>query len=443
MDDHGAFFTPPEPTRAIETLRLALATSQMLDNSPRLFYEDCCMVSQDSMARLTAPRIFLIFLKLGLTCFGGPVAHIGFFRDEFVKRRAWLSDEAFADIVALCQFMPGPSSSQVGIALGLRQGGLAGAFAAWLGFTLPSAVLLWAFGLVMTPYGAGAASAGWLHGLGLAAVAVVAQALWSMTRTLCPDLPRLAIAAVAAAMMLSGATPLMQIAALLVGALAGWLLRHRLPVPGSAGEPITRSTAAHPALVLALFAALLFGLPAMAALSGSYALHLFSSFFRVGSLVFGGGHVVLPLLESVVVPAGWVRPDAFIAGYGAAQAVPGPLFTFAAFLGSVSSQQPAGIVGAAIAVVAIFLPSFLLVVGVVPLWDRLRSVRWVRYALLGINAAVVGLLGAAFYSPLCVHSLRSLTDVAFAAAALVLLWALRTPPWLVVALAAAVGELIF
>jgi chromate transporter len=393
--------------------------------------------------RLSAPRIFLIFLKLGLTCFGGPVAHIGFFRDEFVKRRAWLSDDAFADIVALCQFMPGPSSSQVGIALGLRQSGPAGAIAAWLGFTLPSAVLMCAFGLAMTHYGAGAISAGWLHGLGLVAVAVVAQALWSMVRSLCPDLPRLAIAAVAAIMMLSVATPLMQIAALLFGALAGWLLRHRLPVPASAVERIRSGTVAHSAFALLLFAGLLFGLPALASLTGNYAVHLFSSFFRVGSLVFGGGHVVLPLLESVVVPSGWVRPDAFIAGYGLAQAVPGPLFTFAAFLGSVSSQQPAGVVGAAVAVVAIFLPSFLLVTGVLPVWDRLRAVRWIRYALMGINAAVVGLLAAAFYSPLCVHMLRSTTDVAFATVALVLLAGLRAPPWLVVAMAALLGTIIF
>ncbi|HEV3424402.1 MAG TPA: chromate efflux transporter [Paraburkholderia sp.] len=401
------------------------------------------MASTPSLVRLSAPRIFLIFLKLGLTCFGGPVAHIGFFRDEFVKRRAWLSDDAFADIVALCQFMPGPSSSQVGIALGLRQSGPAGAIAAWLGFTLPSAVLMCAFGLAMTHYGAGAISAGWLHGLGLVAVAVVAQALWSMVRSLCPDLPRLAIAAVAAIMMLSVATPLMQIAALLFGALAGWLLRHRLPVPASAVERIRSGTVAHSAFALLLFAGLLFGLPALASLTGNYAVHLFSSFFRVGSLVFGGGHVVLPLLESVVVPSGWVRPDAFIAGYGLAQAVPGPLFTFAAFLGSVSSQQPAGVVGAAVAVVAIFLPSFLLVTGVLPVWDRLRAVRWIRYALMGINAAVVGLLAAAFYSPLCVHMLRSTTDVAFATVALVLLAGLRAPPWLVVAMAALLGTIIF
>jgi chromate transporter len=275
------------------------------------------------------------------------------------------------------------------------------------------------------------------------AVAVVAQALWSMVRSLCPDLPRLAIAAVAAIMMLSVATPLMQIAALLFGALAGWLLRHRLPVPASAGERIRSGTVAHSAFALLLFAGLLFGLPALASLTGNYAVHLFSSFFRVGSLVFGGGHVVLPLLESVVVPSGWVRPDAFIAGYGLAQAVPGPLFTFAAFLGSVSSQQPAGVLGAAVAVVAIFLPSFLLVTGVLPVWDRLRAVRWIRYALMGVNAAVVGLLAAAFYSPLCVHMLRSTPDVAFATVALVLLAGLRAPPWLVVAMAALLGTIIF
>src|SRR5258706_1857390 len=254
--------------------------------------------STASTAPLSAARVFLIFLRLGLTCFGGPVAHIGFFRDEFVKRRAWLGDEAFADIVALCQFMPGPSSSQVGIALGLRQAGLPGAIAAWLGFTLPSAALLCAFGLAMARYG-DALGHGWLQGLKIVAVAVVAQALWNMARTLCPDAPRVAIAVVAAALMLSFSTPLAQVAVLLAGAVAGLLLRRRLPAPRVPAERLDSGTAAHSAVALGLFAALLFVLPAAAAASGNYALHLFSSFFRVGSIVFGGGHVVLPLLASV------------------------------------------------------------------------------------------------------------------------------------------------
>lgn len=396
------------------------------------------MTATIRVAALPARHIFLIFLRLGLTCFGGPVAHIGFFREEFVKRRAWLGDEAFADIVALCQFMPGPSSSQVGIALGLRQGGMPGAIAAWLGFTLPSAVLLCAFGLAMARYGQGIGH-GWLQGLQIVAVAVVAQALWSMTRTLCPDVPRVAIAAVATAAMLAFSTPLAQIAVLLGGAIAGWLLRRRLPMPRAPAERLQSGTAAHSAVAWVLFVVLLFALPAAAALSQSYALHLFAGFFRVGSLVFGGGHVVLPLLESVVVPSGWVSADAFVAGYGAAQAAPGPLFTFAAFLGSVSSREPAGVAGATIAVVAIFLPSFLLVIGVLPWWERLRTMMGVRSALMGVNAAVVGLLAAAFYSPLWRSAIHSATDVAFAVVALVLLTVGRLPPWLVVLSAAAVG----
>ncbi|HXZ08057.1 MAG TPA: chromate efflux transporter, partial [Paraburkholderia sp.] len=343
------------------------AVTLAADNPPHLFDTDDCMVSTAQPARLPASSIFLIFLRLGVTCFGGPVAHIGFFRDEFVRRRAWLSDEAFADIVALCQFMPGPSSSQVGIALGLRQGGLRGAVAAWLGFTLPSAALLCVLGLAMKHYGT-AMGHGWLHGLQLVAVAVVALALWSMARTLCPDMPRLAIALVAMGLTLSFHSPFVQVAALLAGAMGGLLLRAHLPAPTESVELLESGRAVHSGIALVLFAVLLCALPIVSTASGNYALHLFSSFFRVGSLVFGGGHVVLPLLESVVVPSGWVTADAFIAGYGAAQAVPGPLFTFAAFLGSVSSGHPAGIVGAAIAVIAIFLPSFLLVIGVLPWW---------------------------------------------------------------------------
>lgn len=387
-------------------------------------------------------EIFAIFLRLGLTCFGGPIAHLGFFREEFVRRRAWLTDAAFADIVALCQFMPGPSSSQVGIALGLRQGGIAGAIAAWTGFTLPSAALLCAFGLLVGRHGATAQS-GWLHGLSLVAVAVVAQALWGMLRTLAPDRPRVAIAVVSTVIMLAFTTPLAQLAVLAFGALAGWLLRGRLPEVSDHSEPIGAGGRVHAVLMIGLFVLLLLGLPALATVAGNYPLHLFASFFRVGSLVFGGGHVVLPLLEQVVVPPHWVTPEAFIAGYGAAQAVPGPLFTFAAFLGAVSNQQPAGVVGAAIAVVAIFLPSFLLVIGVMPLWERLRGLAACRYALMGVNAAVVGLLAAAFYSPLCVNALRHPADIAFALVALALLMAARLPPWLVVAFSALAGYLLF
>jgi len=440
-----AFFLTAEsaPLRSADRPRVdgASVATFAADNPLHPFDIDNRMVSTAPPARLSAPRIFLVFLRLGLTCFGGPVAHIGFFRDEFVKRRAWLSDEAFADIVALCQFMPGPSSSQVGIALGLRQGGLPGAVAAWLGFTLPSAALLCAFGLAMAHYG-NAVGHGWLQGLQLVAVAVVAQALWNMARTLCPDAPRVAIAAIATALMLAFSSPFAQVGVLLAGAVAGWLLRAHLPEPGVSADQHRIATPAHSAVALVSFVALLCVLPVVAAASGSYALNLFSSFFRVGSLVFGGGHVVLPLLESVVVRSGWVKADAFIAGYGAAQAVPGPLFTFAAFLGSVSSRQPAGVAGAAIAVAAIFLPSFLLVIGVLPWWDRVRTMTGVRYALMGVNAAVVGLLAAALYSPLWVSAIHNATDLVLASVALLLLTMAHFPPWLVVGMAAAIGYFV-
>ena len=366
------------------------------------------------------------------------MAHLGYFRDEFVRRRAWVGEGGFADIVALCQFMPGPSSSQVGIALGLRRGGLAGALAAWLGFTLPSAVALALFGIVVGRYG-DAFGLGWLQGLKLVALAVVAQALWAMARNLCPDWPRAAIAIVSAALMLALQTPLAQVGVLLFGALAGWTLRGRLPARTAGEDGLHAGGALHAGAALIAFAAALLLLPVLAAASGAYWLQLFSHFFRVGSLVFGGGHVVLPLLEAVVVPSGWVSQDAFFAGYGAAQAVPGPLFTFAAFLGSASSRHPAGLAGAAIATVAIFLPSFLLVIGVAPIWDRLRARRPVRVAMMGVNAAVVGLLAAAFWQPLLRSSIHSAVDLAFAAAALLMLTVVRVPPWAVVLIAGIAG----
>jgi chromate transporter len=392
-------------------------------------------------ARLSPPHIFSIFLRLGCTCFGGPIAHLGYFRDELVRRRAWVSEEGFADIVALCQFMPGPSSSQVGIALGLRRGGLAGALAAWLGFTLPSALVLMVFGIVVRRYGH-AFGLGWLQGLKLVALAVVAQALWAMARNLCPDWPRAGIAVVSGALMLALQTPLAQIAVLLFGAASGWALRSRLPVRAAPDDGPHAGGALHAGSALIAFAAALVLLPVLAAASGAYWLRLFSDFFRVGSLVFGGGHVVLPLLEAVVVPSGWVSQDAFFAGYGAAQAVPGPLFTFAAFLGSASSRHPTGIAGAAIATVAIFLPSFLLVIGVTPVWNRVRARRSMRVALMGVNAAVVGLLAAAFWQPLWLGTVHRGSDLAFAALALLLLTVGRVPPWAVVLVAGVAGYLL-
>nr|ART39824.1 J425 [uncultured bacterium] len=385
-------------------------------------------------------QIFLIFLRLGLTSFGGPVAHLGYFRDEFVTRRRWLSDHAYADLVALCQFLPGPASSQVGIALGLLRGGLSGAVASWLGFTLPSAVTLVLFALALPHLTAGAGGA-WLHGLKVVAVAVVAQALWGMGRSLCPDRARASIAVAAAVAVAWWPGAAGQIGVILTGAVAGWLwlaptsATPHTPLP----VPLRRRTGA---AVLGVFFVLLIALPLIAGQSGHYVLRLFDSFYRSGALVFGGGHVVLPLLQAQVVPPGWVSEDAFLAGYGAAQAVPGPLFTFAAYLGAVSSQSPAGWAGAAIALVAIFLPAFLLVTGVLPLWEGARRHPALRRALPGVNAAVVGLLLAAFYQPVWTGAIHSATDFALAVSAFALLVFWQAPPWLVVllcALAAALG----
>ena len=378
--------------------------------------------------------IFFIFLKLGLTSFGGPIAHLGYFRSEFVERRKWLDDPAYADLVALCQFLPGPASSQVGIALGLLRRGLPGALASWLGFTLPSAVALVLFALVMTTVGGGADGA-WLHGLKVVAVAVVAQALWGMGKNLCPDRSRASVAVVAAVIVswMPGAPA--QIGVIVAGGLIGalWLapvnILPRSPLPFRLGKRVGIA-------VLAVFFALLALLPLMAGQSESYTLQLFDSFYRAGALVFGGGHVVLPLLQAEVVPAGWVSNDAFLAGYGAAQAVPGPLFTFAAYLGAVSSQSPNGWIGAAVALAAIFLPAFLLVIGALPLWESARRHPAMQRAMMGVNAAVVGLLLAAFYHPVWTSGIVSTADFVLAALAFLLLVFWKTPPWLVVIMCA-------
>lgn len=381
-------------------------------------------------------EIFRIFLRLGLTSFGGPIAHLGYFRHEFVVRRQWLDEHAYADLVALCQFLPGPASSQVGIALGLLRGGLRGAVAAWLGFTMPSAIALVLFGAALAYSGQGA-DAAWLHGLKVVAVAVVAQALWGMGRSLCPDRGRATLAIVAASITYLVSGPAGQIGAILFGGLAGWLglsPAHRLP-HSPLQFPLTKAIGA---AALVVFCALLFILPLAANQYGGYPLRLFDSFFRVGALVFGGGHVVLPLLQAQVVPAGWVTNDAFMAGYGAAQAVPGPLFTFAAYLGAVSSQAPNGWLGAGVALTAIFLPSFLLVIGALPYWESLRRHAASQKAMMGVNAAVVGLLLTAFYQPVWTSAIRSPADFVLASAAFLLLMFWKTPPWLVVVLCAVV-----
>jgi chromate transporter len=381
-----------------------------------------------------------VFFRLGLTSFGGPIAHLGYFREEFVTKRRWLDDRTYADIVALCQFLPGPASSQVGIAVGLSRSGYAGALAAWTGFTLPSAVALVAFAYGVGALG-GAGGTGWLHGLKVAAVAVVAQAVLGMMRTLAPDRERATIAVVAASVILILPSAWALVATIAIGGLVGvWLLRADA-VTDHISLPliVSRRTGA---IALVIFFALLAVLPLVASGSASQILKLVDAFYRAGSLVFGGGHVVLPLLQGAVIPNGWVTNDAFLAGYGAAQAVPGPLFTFAAYLGTVMKPEPHGVVGAALCLVAMFVPSFLLVIGALPFWEELRRRSAAQAALRGVNAVVVGLLLAALYDPVWTAGITGRADYALAAGAFLLLFMWKTPPWLVVILCAIGGAII-
>ncbi|WP_095162928.1 chromate efflux transporter [Pseudomonas sp. Irchel 3F5] len=375
-------------------------------------------------------RVFLIFLRLGLTSFGGPIAHLGYFRDEFVRRRRWLSERNYADLVALCQFLPGPASSQVGIALGLSRAGYAGALAAWAGFTLPSALALILLGLGLAGY-AEAVPAGILHGLKVVAVAIVAQAVWGMARNLCPDVPRMLLMAVATCLVLLMPAAWAQVAVIGAAGIAGLVLFK----PDKSAEhdplPITVSQRAG-CLWLLVFFALLMALPLLAELSASPTLSMIDAFYRTGSLVFGGGHVMLPLLQAEVVPNGWVSNETFLAGYGATQAVPGPLFTFAAFLGASMHGPQSAWLGAVLCLLAIFTPSFLLVFAALPFWERLRSNQRMQAAMLGINAAVVGLLLAALYQPVWTSAILQPLDVALALLALVALMFCKLPPWLVV-----------
>lgn len=374
--------------------------------------------------------VFLIFLRLGLTSFGGPIAHLGYFRDEFVVRRQWLSERSYADLVALCQFLPGPASSQVGIAIGLSRSGYGGALAAWMGFTLPSATALILFALGIANYG-DALPVGVLHGLKVVAVAVVVQAVWGMARNSCPDAPRISIMAAVTCFVLVLPSALGQVVALFIAAIIGLLLLK--PQTDESHDPLPVSIRRCAGLFwLALFIALLLGLPLMAKLFPSQMLSMVDAFYRAGSLVFGGGHVVLPLLQAEVVPAGWVESDTFLAGYGAAQAVPGPLFTFAAFLGASMNQAPSGLLGGLICLLAIFAPSFLLVVGALPFWESLRRNSRTQAALLGVNAAVVGLLLAALYQPVWTSAIHVPRDFAMALVALIALMFWKLPPWLVV-----------
>jgi chromate transporter len=386
-------------------------------------------------------EIFWIFLRLGCTSFGGPIAHIGYQRTEFVERRKWLDDRAFADLVAICQFTPGPASSKVGIALGASRAGIPGAIAAWLGFTLPSALVLMAFGYGLEVLGPETLNAGWLHGLKIAAVAVVTQAVWSMGRQLCPDRTRASFAILAAILVLSWHSALSQIAAIVAGAMAGWRLLPSAELPSSSALDF-RISRRLGWTAWVLFFALLVILPALAQATGNHALALFDSFYRAGSLVFGGGHVVLPMLRAEIVPMGWVSDDAFLAGYGVAQAVPGPLFTFAAYLGTVAKGLPTGWAGGLLTLIAIFLPAFFLALGPLPFWSTWRQHPIIRSCLSGVNAAVVGILLAALYDPIFTTSVRRPLEFALALGAFALLFFWRLSPLWVVAFAAVGGEVI-
>ncbi|MBF0444233.1 MAG: chromate efflux transporter [Magnetococcales bacterium] len=385
-------------------------------------------------------EVLAVFFKLGLTSFGGPVAHIGYFRDELVIKRKWLGENSYADLVAMCQFLPGPASSQVGMGLGLLRAGFPGALAAWLGFTLPSAIAMILFALGVTNMDL-ASHGGWLHGLKVVAVAVVAQAVWGMARSLCPDRTRASLAILAAILVVLWPTAFGQVGAIVVGGIFGWKF---LDIAGEqTGERLSTSLSRRTGVVLlAVFAALLLLLPVLASSSSNPIIQIFDSFYRTGSLVFGGGHVVLPLLQTEVVPSGWLDNELFLAGYGAAQAVPGPLFTFAAYLGGAIGHGPSGWGGGLLALVAVFLPSFLLVAGMLPFWDAFRVKPGAQSILRGVNAAVVGLLLAALYHPVWTSGILSASDFALGLAAFAGLMFWKIPPWLVVVLAATAGGLM-
>jgi chromate transporter len=384
--------------------------------------------TEKSVPQGSAAEVFRAFLKLGLTSFGGPIAHLGYFRDELVIRRKWINEAGYADLVALCQFLPGPASSQVGFALGLMRGGPLGALAAWAAFTLPSAFLLVLFAFGASAF-EGPVGMGLIHGLKIVAVAVVAQAVWGMARDLAPDRERASIALAAVLIVIFMAGSVGQVAAILIGGLAGlWLCR---AAPGPAVGHLTFPVSKRAGTVsLVLFALLLLLLPFAAAMGQGVA--LFDSFYRAGSLVFGGGHVVLPLLQAEVVASGAVSNDAFLSGYGMAQAVPGPLFTFAAYLGAIMGTAPNGIIGAIIALVAIFLPGFLLLIGALPFWDAFRSRPVAQAAMRGANAAVVGILGAALYDPVWTSAILTPYDFAMGLTGFILLTVWKTQPWIVV-----------
>ncbi|OGP28588.1 MAG: hypothetical protein A2038_06900 [Deltaproteobacteria bacterium GWA2_57_13] len=385
-------------------------------------------------------EVLWVSTRLGLTCFGGPIAHLGYFHEEYVKQRKWVDEQSYADLVALCQFLPGPASSQVGIAIGIARARLLGGIAAWLGFTLPSALALIAFAFGVSAL-VDSTAAGWLHGLKIVAVAVVAQAVWGMARSLCPDRERATLAILTAIVTLAWQSAVGQVLSIAIAGLVGSVI-----FPGTTSSSLShmRFPVGKKSGIAAwvIFFTLLLGLPLLRQIAPSHGLEVFDSFFRVGSLVFGGGHVVLPLLQTEVVGPGWVTNEQFVAGYGAAQAVPGPLFTFAAYLGAVMGPEPNGWTGALLALVAIFLPSFLLITGALPFWDLLRSVPLFQSALKGINAAVVGLLLAALYRPVWTSAIYSPGDFGLGLFAFGLLMLWKLPPWLVVVLTAIGGEIL-
>ncbi|CAH1195098.1 Chromate transport protein [Paenibacillus auburnensis] len=380
-------------------------------------------------------EVLTVSAKLGFTSFGGPVAHLGYFHNEYIRRRKWLDERSYADLVALCQFLPGPASSQVGIGIGVVRAGLLGGLVAWLGFTLPSVIALVAFAFLLQGFDIG--SAGWIHGLKIVAVAIVAHAILGMGQKLTPDRNRVTIAVIGAAITLSWQTAFSQVLIIVAAGAAGlWLYRKKAAEQTPDLQiPISRTLGV---VCLVLFFALLAGLPLLRGAGDTGWLAMFDSFYRSGSLVFGGGHVVLPLLEREVVPPGWVSQQDFLAGYGATQAVPGPLFTFAAYLGTMAG----GIIGAVVATFGIFLPAFLLVIGALPFWNGLRNNPKIQGALVGINAAVVGILLAAWYDPLWTTAILKPMDFALAVILFVMLVFWKLPPWVVVVAGAAGGMLL-
>ncbi|MEK3685663.1 chromate transporter [Paenibacillus sp. FSL R10-2736] len=380
-------------------------------------------------------EVLLVSAKLGLTSFGGPIAHLGYFHNEYIRRRKWMDERSYADLVALCQFLPGPASSQVGIGIGVVRAGLLGGVVAWLGFTLPSVIALVAFAFLLQGYDIG--SAGWIHGLKIVAVAVVAHAILGMGQKLTPDRERVTIAVIGAAVTLSWQTAYSQVLTIAAAGIVGVWLYRKKTAEGTANLHVSISRT-FAILCLLLFFGLLVALPLLRGTAETGGLAIFDSFYRSGSLVFGGGHVVLPLLEREVVPTGWVSQADFLAGYGATQAVPGPLFTFASYLGALTG----GVTGAIVATSAIFLPAFLLVVGALPFWNSLRKNLKIQGALAGINAAVVGLLLAALYDPLWTSAIVEPMDFALAAILFIMLVFWKLPPWVVVVAGSAGGMLL-